>query len=165
MYRMIREANNDASAKVPKLPLLMVFNDGAVFESDSVAELVCIMAGDEYLKLDVNKKCLERIKIARKQAMVALQFNITAVVTLQNKIIKNNYVVKDDDEDYMYTEDELKNAVKIKVDNDIEFLKSLDEIMAVTILEKTGCNVFLENTKLSGSNEYVFIRGKVGKIK
>lgn len=152
MYQKIRDPNDPENTIVPKHPLLIVFNDGTVFESDSIQELICTMAGDNYLKSSEEEKCLARIKIARLEAMVALQFGITAVVTDGKNIIKNNYAVNDKEEDYQYTKDELENAAKIPVNDEMEFLRSLDEIHAVSILEKSGYNVFLEGTKPNGNN-------------
>jgi len=144
LYRVISDPRDPENAIVPSLALMLVFADGMIIESDNLEGLVTFMVGKEYLKANNEDKCLMRIKIARNYAMLVIQYNSTAVVTLNGKIIKNNYAVSEDDEDYKYTDEELKNAEIIEVDSDRNLILSLVKMQMIRVLEKVGSTIFLE---------------------
>ncbi|MEN8905046.1 MAG: hypothetical protein ABF289_03710, partial [Clostridiales bacterium] len=120
MYKILRVPNVDTD-KNPTLPLLIVFNDGSVFESDSIESTISILAKGEYIKSDPKTKYLKRIEIARNEAMYALQYDLTVLVSDGKNIIENNYAKDPLDDDYRHSENELKTASMIRVDNEKEF--------------------------------------------
>ncbi|MEN8904459.1 MAG: hypothetical protein ABF289_00710 [Clostridiales bacterium] len=146
MHRLISDPSDESKTKIPTLPLLVVFPDGMIIENDSTEDIVTVMTDINYSKLNEEDKCLKRIKLARIHAMYALQYNITAIVILNGSLIKNNYAVAQDDKDYIYTDEELKNAEKIIVDDDKSLLISLVKFGNIKILEKVGSTIFLEKS-------------------
>lgn len=155
MHRLISDPRDESKTIVPTLPLLLVFPDGMVVENDSVEDVITVMTTKDYLKLNNEEKCLKRIKLARNHSMYALQYDLDAVVTLKGEIVKNNYAADDGDEDYYYSDEELKKAEKIIVDNDRDLLLSLIKIGTIRVLEKVGSTIFLEKPeKIPEGNVY-----------
>jgi hypothetical protein len=143
MYKLLRKPNKNTN-KEPTMPILVVFNDGSVFESDSITSIISIMAGEEYIMLNSKDKYLKRIEIARREAMFSLQYDINIVVSDGKRIIENNYAADPDDEDYKYEDGELKNALMIRVDDEKEFLISLVKLGSIRILERADNNIFFD---------------------
>jgi hypothetical protein len=142
MYKILRVPHVDTN-KNPTLPLLIVLNDGCVFESDSIESTISILTNGEYIKLEPKAKYLKRIEIARKEAMYALQYELTVLVSDGKNTIDNNYARDLSDDDYKYTEEELKNSQIIRVDDEKEFITSLVKIGSFRILERADSNIFL----------------------
>lgn len=152
MYNFIKK-NGTKVNTVPQLPLLMVMMEDNIVESDSITGLVTALVGDEYLDLNDEEKCLKRIKLARREAMYMLQFDVIAVITDGKSLIKNNYAVDPDDEDYEYDENEVANAQEIKVRDEKDFLLSLARLGVIRIFEKVGSKILLaENTNQKNIN-------------
>jgi hypothetical protein len=158
MHRLINDPNDESKTKTPSLALLLVFPDGTIIENDTTEDVITVLTSKNYPKLNDEDKCLARIKFARRDIMYALQDGINAVITLKGEIVKNNYAVDDNDEDYAYSDEEINKAEKIIVDNEKDFLISLVKIGSIKILEKAGGTIFLEKTdKLPEGNVYTDI--------
>jgi hypothetical protein len=158
MYKILRIPDVDTN-KSPTLPLLIIFYDGSVFESDSIESIISILIKDDYSKLDSKNKYIKKIEVARKEAMYALQDNLNVLVTDGKKIIKNNYAADPNDSDYKYSENELKNAKYIRIDDDKKFIESLVKIKSFRILERADSNIFSKNKNSSKilKKEYIDI--------
>jgi hypothetical protein len=157
MYRIIRENGDNKNSKKPVMPILMVLSNNSIIESDSITGLVAALMGDDYVNANENNKCLMRIKLARRESMAALRFGISSVVVNDKEIIKNNYGVKDDDKDYKFTDEEMKNVVRIRIDNEKDFIVSLVSLGSIGVLERENSDLFLKEKKDLKDNECDYV--------
>lgn len=130
------------NVKVAQLPFIIVTEDGIVGEADSVRGLISIII-PEYMDAedDIDDWNL-RVQYARRQAMFAIQNNIT--IDVYDKIkgkINNNYAAAADDDDYS-EEDDIDNK-KIYVDDEKSFLFSLKNIGNIKLLQRTDVDLLL----------------------
>lgn len=159
MFRLLREKNNIRNVKAPSLQLLMVLSDESIVEADSILSLLTALIGKDYTLADNETKCLLRIKLARREAMAAIQNDINVVVSDGNSLINNNFAANKEDTDYKYTKEELESALKIRIDDEKLFLQSLNKLGVIRILERVDSNLLRDTNliKNNHSNEYVDI--------
>ncbi|MEN8905415.1 MAG: hypothetical protein ABF289_05600 [Clostridiales bacterium] len=150
MFRILREKNNNKNVIAPEMPLIVILSDDTIIESDSVTSLTASILGSEYVNLCNEDKCLIRIKAARRESMAALEFGINSVITDGKEIIKNNYAADPGDEDYL-NDITIENLVKIRIDNEKDFILSLVKLGSIKLLERVDSNIFL-NKKMSSKN-------------
>lgn len=132
----------------PKLPFVVVKNDGIVGEADSIRGIISIII-PEYLDAEDSLDDWNlRVRYARKQAMFALDRNIDIVVYDREKgIINNNYAAASDDEDYEMPAD-ITNFEKIYVDKEKDFIKSLNRLGFIKLLERDDINIFSNDLEI-----------------
>ncbi len=145
-YRLIYDPKNEAGAKVPVMPLLIVLDNGAIYEARSARGAVTAIVGNGYLDAeDSIDEWNYRVESARKEAMKALMYDINAVV-FDNRYgpIKNNYASQENDPDYEEDMEVIgrKKTFKIHVETDRLFVLSLLSLSAIRILEREDSFIF-----------------------
>ena len=138
----------DTEEYVPSLPFVVIKNDGIVGEADSVRGIINILIPGYCDAEDRVDDWNLRVRYARKQAMFALESDFNVVVYDRSKgIINNNYAAAHDDDDYEVPED--SESIKIFVDSEIDFIRSLISLNIIMLLEREDIEVFSQNLKIS----------------
>lgn len=156
-FRIIRDPNNPEETQAPKMPILVVLQDGTVGEASTIRGAVAIIAGNQYFDCeDALDEWNFRVEIARKETMKAIANDIYAI-TYSEKVgkIEENYAATPGDPDYEIDQDD--PPIKIYVDTDRAFLLSLARLGAITILEREGSGLLTNwsnHTQRCGSCSY-----------
>lgn len=125
--------------KKPSLPLVIGM-DGIVGEASNIRDAVALIIGNQYNESpDENLDWNMRVEAARKESMKALMYDIEVVVyDNRTGIVKDNFSVAENDEDYELD----KEPKKIYVDNDKVFLLSLAKLNVIRLLERKDSYFF-----------------------
>ncbi len=147
VYNMIFSPEESTKMIKPKLPVIIAL-DGYIYEAASIEAAVQLIVkssiNEDYMDCESEEtKWNMRVLAARKYVMLAAMNDKDAIVfdTSYGRI-KENYAAGNDDPDY---EDDFGGEpVKIMVDNDVEFIKSLATLGTIGVWTRDGYN-YLES--------------------
>ncbi|WP_313559195.1 hypothetical protein [Ruminiclostridium cellobioparum] len=128
VYHVIFDPENGSKSKTPEFPIIIAI-DGYIYETISIAAAVEVITksslNEEYLDYEgPETKWHLRVMAARRHSMIATMMEKESIIFDSSYgRIKENYSAKDGDPDY--EDDFHSEPIKILVDNDIEFIKSL----------------------------------------
>lgn len=155
VYNMIFNPEESTKMIKPNLPVIIALG-GYIYEAVSIEAAVHLIVessiSEDYMDCESEEtKWHMRVLAARKYVMLAAMNDKDAIVfdTSYGRI-KENYAAGNDDPDY---EDDFKcEPVKIMVNNELEFVKSLAnlEAIGVWIREDYNCLKPDENVKAEG---------------
>lgn len=146
IQRVIHKIGVEGS--IPRLPFIIIREDGTVGEADSIRGIISIII-PEYLDAEDSLDDWNlRVRYARKQSMFVLGRGINVLVYDNEKgIINNNYAAAEDDEDYEIQSD-IVNFEIIYVNTERDFIKSLAKLGIITLLERNDVNILSNNIKI-----------------
>lgn len=154
--RIIKYSDNDSEARVPEMPLLVVFNDGTIGEARTLRGMMALLIGNEYYDAeDAIDEWHLRVEAARREAMRAMSNDIdTVIYDARNGIIKNNYAADPGDPDYDLELD--APPFYIRVDNARLFILSLMKLGIITVLERDDSYLLRENKENKSCKNCIF---------
>jgi hypothetical protein len=162
IFNMIFNPKESTKVIKPKFPVIIAL-DGYIYEAASIAAAVQLVIkssiNEDYLDSESEEtKWHMRVLAARKYVMLAAMDDKDAIVfdTSYGRI-KENYAADENDPDY---EDDFKGEpVKITVDNELEFVKSLANLEAIGVWIREDYDCLKPDIKAEDGNRDVIREG------
>lgn len=135
---LVFDSDNKIEAIVPTMPLLIIKDNGNIWEANSIRGAVSTVIGKNYLECkNSSEEWYQRLLSARKECMKSIHKNLLAEIYDKRKgLIRNNYAVPSDDPDYIVDSNKESKFIRFRIDNDRLFLLSLMKIDSIVILER-----------------------------
>ncbi|MTI65548.1 MAG: hypothetical protein FH753_03005 [Firmicutes bacterium] len=138
--------------KIPTLPLVLICDDGKIFETDKVKGAVSIFTGRDYIKIDnKDERWYKRLFAANNLVKKEKEEINIEIFDKRKGVIDNNFVIAPKESKYLLKSN--TNSLKLRIDNDKLFLLSLLKMRTFSLLEREDSFIFKQQKKHKLNNK------------